>query len=279
MSDSQPVSNPVEARPIPVARPIRLAGAVARSPSSPLTLPMLSKRAAVFDLAVILLVGFSLPFVLQIAFFVWSTDGQWPPLEPEADPLPVMLAFKTFEMFLVAGILAVLVLLRAPAKSYGLSRRDPLVQLLWTIGGLVGAYSWLAITVVVLMTAVFLFPPLANDLMNRQEAFSFVQPAEPWKLVLLMVPVAIHEEILFRALLLTYLRRLTGTWWAAVLISTLVFAVLHFDQGFLGVFQVAGLGAIFAITFILSRSLPAVIVAHFIFNTVQLQLMRLVPFT
>jgi len=61
-----------------------------------------------------------------------------------------------------------------------------------------------------------------------------------------------------------------------VLISSLVFAALHIDQGLAGVFQVLGVSVVLALAFILTRSLCVVTIAHFAFNFLQFQLMRVI---
>ena len=68
-----------------------------------------------------------------------------------------------------------------------------------------------------------------------------------------------------------------GSWSAAIVISSAIFAVLHFDQGWIGVIQIMGVGTVFAVFFVLSRSLSAVVIAHFTFNFLQFQMMRLIP--
>ena len=70
---------------------------------------------------------------------------------------------------------------------------------------------------------------------------------------------------------------MTGHWWLAVLISSAIFGALHLPQGVLGALQIAGIGATLGLIFVWSRSLLAVTIAHFIFNFVQFQLIRILP--
>ena len=63
----------------------------------------------------------------------------------------------------------------------------------------------------------------------------------------------------------------------AVLFCSAAFGALHYHQGWPGVILITGTGTVLAITFVLSRSLPAVILTHFIFDFVQFQFIRLLP--
>jgi membrane protease YdiL (CAAX protease family) len=53
-----------------------------------------------------------------------------------------------------------------------------------------------------------------------------------------------------------------------------LFGALHFSQGWIGMLQIVGLAVVLGTCFVLTRSLLAVIVAHFVFDFVQLQLVR-----
>jgi membrane protease YdiL (CAAX protease family) len=92
--------------------------------------------------------------------------------------------------------------------------------------------------------------------------------------IALMVPVAVHEELIFRGLLLPYLRRIGWPWWLAIAASSGTFAVLHVAQGWLAIIQVFGISVVLATFFVLSRSLLSVIAAHFLFDVLQTQLAR-----
>ncbi len=92
--------------------------------------------------------------------------------------------------------------------------------------------------------------------------------------VALLVPVAIHEETLFRGLLIPYLHRVGLGWPVAVLVSAAVFAALHITQGWLALPQIFAVGLILGGFFIWSRSLLAVMIAHFLFDLIQTELAR-----
>jgi membrane protease YdiL (CAAX protease family) len=81
---------------------------------------------------------------------------------------------------------------------------------------------------------------------------------------LLVLVVAIAEEVVFRGYLLLRLRELTRSTPAAVACSTLLFASGHLYEGVAGVVAVGVLGLVFALVYLWRRSLVAPIVMHFL---------------
>jgi membrane protease YdiL (CAAX protease family) len=262
------------ATPLVTARPVLTAD----QPPSPLELPMLTRRAAALDLGLVVLVALLLPgaFNLVTVLLVRFTTGQ----DLRDVPLPhgeLLTIDKWFDWALAAGLMAYFLLARRlPGAAFGLRRDQPLLQAVWALGTIAAIYLWLMCTVVLIYAILLLYPDALNDVLERTRMIELL-PIHDWRRAsLLLIPVAAHEEILFRGLLLPYLRRLTGHWWSAVLISSLVFAALHIDQGLAGVFQVLGVSVVLALAFILTRSLCVVTIAHFAFNFLQFQLMRVI---
>lgn len=137
------------------------------------------------------------------------------------------------------------------------------------LGATVAAWAFSAVLVVGIMMAA---PHMMEDTAQSRIEFMSMIPRESWySSMVLMLLVATQEELLFRGLLLPYLRRLSGSWLIAVMISCLIFAVLHYQQGVLGIIQIELLALAFAIVYITTRSLIAVIMAHFLFNFIQIQ--------
>jgi len=87
--------------------------------------------------------------------------------------------------------------------------------------------------------------------------------------------VAVEEELLFRGLLLRYLAYLTRDRWVAILVSSLVFAVLHLPAGGQGVLVALWTGLVLGSYFMRKGSLLTVIVAHFLYNVSQWWISRL----
>jgi membrane protease YdiL (CAAX protease family) len=161
------------------------------------------------------------------------------------------------------------------ARSIGL-RRDRLDrQAGWACAAFFGVYAAFALSLIGVLLLLVLFPGLYDDLAKRGEFLEMLPIDDPAATILLLVAVAIHEELLFRGLLIPYLRRVGCGWVGAVLLSTAIFSLLHVTQGWLAVPQVFCVGLALGVFFVLSRSLTAVIVAHFLFDLVQFQFIRL----
>lgn len=179
-------------------------------------------------------------------------------------------------LFAVAVLVALRELLQVPWGAFGLRIRSWRHEFIWTtitLAMLVGAWI-LAVGLVYALLA--LYPALQEDLRQRMEFFELLPIDDLYFAAILMLLVALQEELLFRALLLTVLRGLLGTWTAAIIVSGVIFGALHyFGQGVLAAVQITLLGAAFAISFALSRSLVPVVIGHFLFNFTMILLARL----
>jgi len=268
MPTSAPPAPPAEAvAPLPQsAVPV---DAAAPRPLSALEFPGVARRDAALDLALVLLVALVIPFGFDILAVVMVAG----PAELGFDPAPILTLRKWFDGLLVLSLAGYLVWRQhIPAAALGLRTDGVARQLLWAPLTLCGVGAIFLITVFGISALIILFPELRRDVMRRTEFIEMLPTGSLPRAVLLLVPVAIHEELLFRGLLIPYLRRLGASWPAAVLMSTAVFAVLHLAQGWLGVVQVFGIGLALGTCFVLSRSLLAVTIAHFLFNLAQFQL-------
>jgi membrane protease YdiL (CAAX protease family) len=89
-------------------------------------------------------------------------------------------------------------------------------------------------------------------------------------LLLIMVAVAVTEETIFRGIVLTHLRRITGSWTVATLVSAVVFAVPHvISQEMVVVVVLIPVAVVWSAVTIWRRSLVPCIVGHCLFNFVQ----------
>ncbi|NUP86579.1 MAG: CPBP family intramembrane metalloprotease [Burkholderiaceae bacterium] len=201
-------------------------------------------------------------------------------LEADAGPPPaaVLIVGKWCEALLAAGLVMYLVLRHGlPARVFGL-RTDGLgVQSVWSLAGLAGCYAGLLATGVVILLFYLAYPDMKKELAERMEFIKALPRDNTLVMLALLVPVAVHEELVFRGLLMPYLRRLTGKWWSALLVSALIFGALHIPgQGLVGGLQTTVVGCVLGLVFIVSRSLLAVALAHLLFNFAQLQIIRFV---
>jgi membrane protease YdiL (CAAX protease family) len=262
-------------RPLPdqgsvvVARPIARAAAPYRA----LEMPYVDRREALLDLTLVLLASIVVPYVPSILTTIGPADTAIP------DIGPVVILQKWCEAALVAGLLLYFVLRhRMRPAAFGL-RADRLgSQATWGLATLIGMYGAFFIVSFLVLAVLAMTSRLEGEYHRRLE-FAEALPVESLVSTLtLLVAVAIHEEILFRGLLLPYLRRLLGSWWWAGLASALLFAALHVPgQGLLAGVQVFSIAVVLAVFFILSRSLLAVTAAHLLFDFFQFQMIRLLP--
>jgi len=84
--------------------------------------------------------------------------------------------------------------------------------------------------------------------------------------VILVAIVAVAEETVFRGYLLLRLRSLTGGTVAAVVISSVIFALGHGYQGAAGAIAVGIIGALLAVIYLWRGSIVAPVVLHFVQN-------------
>jgi len=156
------------------------------------------------------------------------------------------------------------------------------LYLVWRNGEGAAAVGWVrhgwgreAVLGAALFVPLFLGVALLETLLR---AAGFAEPVKPpayllpqagvdyaFALVLLVV-VAVAEETVFRGYLLRRFMQLTGSAGAAVIVTSLVFALGHGYQGPLGVIAVGAIGATFAVVYLWRGSLVAPVVMHFIQN-------------
>jgi membrane protease YdiL (CAAX protease family) len=235
----------------------------------------LTKRDAALDLGLVLLAMLIYPFGQQLIGFAWAPSGMLSKDVPF--PVSLFIAEKCLDALVVLALAGYLVWRhRLAGAAFGFRLGKPAHELGWSAAALGGAYAVMFGSMAVVLVALAVFPALQQDLKNRLDFAQKMPLNDLAAAALLLIPVAIHEEVLFRGLLLPYLRRLTNHWTLAVIFGTLLFAVLHLPQGVLGVAQIACVGAVFAVIFIRTQRLLPVIVAHYAFDFCQLLLMRVV---
>ena len=83
------------------------------------------------------------------------------------------------------------------------------------------------------------------------------------------ITAGITEEIIFRAYAITRLEEL-GWKWAAVIVPGVVFTLLHLYQGVLALLLIGSVTVVFTALFRWKRSIWPVMVAHALFDAVQL---------
>ena len=259
---------PSDLPPLPYAPPAPWAPRVPR-----LDLSSLTRRDAALDLALVLIVGLLVP----VGFQIWAALNLASDATADFDFAPIVVN-KWFEALSVTALAAYFIYRHnLPASAFGLQPARLGRQLLWSVPTLLSIYTIMIPFVIVTVFFVLTFPETQSDLQHRVDFIQALPIHNLLVTVLLLIPVAIHEELLFRGLLIPYFRRIGLGWVGAVAFSTLIFASLHLSQGWIGALQIIPIGAVLATFFIISRSLTAVIIAHFLFDLLQTQLARLFP--
>lgn len=179
-----------------------------------------------------------------------------------------------FPLILVRGIIVVLVVggaLRVRRQSWstvGVSTHRFRHNILFGIVAVMTAgalsFAW--------VTLLWMFWPnlMAQMSENAERIMHQIPKQHPAVLVLITLTVAVYEEILFRGFLLPRLRRATGSWLVATVLSTALFTSLHsFEQTTAALVPITMLSLVFSVFAIWRRSVVPVIVGHFLFNLVQ----------
>ena len=235
-----------------------------------LGLAAVPRRSAALDLVLLIVVALVVPFGFELA--AQLAVGNPPEIGFDAHVLVLRKWFDALLLVVLAGYFVCRN--RISAVAFGL-RIDHLGrQGLWGGATLLAAYAAFLPAVLVVLVLVTTYPEYQQDLVHRARFIQALPLNDLTTILLLLVPVAIHEELLFCALLIPYLHRMGCGWPVAVLISSTIFAALHVTQGWLGVAQIFGVGVALGLFFVLSRSALAVICAHFLFDLIQTLLAR-----
>ena len=81
--------------------------------------------------------------------------------------------------------------------------------------------------------------------------------------------VGIFEELIFRGYMHTFISRYTKSSFAIVVISAVAFGLIHWSLGLHAVLITSTIGAVFMIAYLRTRSLPAIMLAHFTVNFID----------
>ncbi len=266
--------NPVAARPV----------VAPAAPVDVLKLEWVSRPAAVVALLAAVLLLVALPFwPLLFAALSLTPEGAQPGEDLEFD-VSLLLVDKVIWLGWSAVVIVVLAsVLRLPRAAIGFkplrSASDYGWELLYAIGGLIACYVTLALTLL-LIIPIFLFweGGATEDVRQRVDLFESL-PLGDWSFVFVFLPlVAIHEELVFRSVLLPLARRAVGSWTGAIIIGAVLFGALHVSQGLLGMLTTTLLGVTFGVVFVYTRSVWNVMLSHFLFNFLQFQFInRVLP--
>ncbi|MGQ9653724.1 MAG: CPBP family intramembrane glutamic endopeptidase [Thermodesulfobacteriota bacterium] len=88
-------------------------------------------------------------------------------------------------------------------------------------------------------------------------------------LTLGLLAVAAVEELVFRGYAHAFMSRYTRSQAVIVAISSAAFGLIHWSLGLHSVLITAGIGAMFMLAYVITRSLPAIVLAHFAVNFID----------
>ena len=161
---------------------------------------------------------------------------------------------------------------RQPVALFGLSRLAPVMILLWAAAAVLAAYP-------LMIGAVFLQELLFGPGEQLQKVVKTLLESDNTALkvvlglsAILVAPLV--EEIIFRGYLYAVIKRYTGCFFAAITTS-LLFAVVHGNLP--GIMPLFTLALILTLAYELTGCLWVPILAHALFNLIQVGLMLITP--
>lgn len=253
---------------VPIARPVGSGAPAAGSTDfDEMRLASYPAGSAWFDIGcvIVLLLAYEFVAVNILGVFVARLAGGAWFAEESIDPswqkqmLAPMLTIRAIGTFVVIALL-----LRHRGQSFrsvGITAHRWLSSIPLGIAGSAAAGGVIALT---MLSLFYVWPGLAR---NMTENVGLIQEAIPHLglvgFVLLAIVIGVYEELLFRGFLMTRLRRATGSWGLAVVLSTIVFTALHaFGQTATALVPVTILSLVFSLLTIWRRSILPAIVAH-----------------
>ncbi len=167
------------------------------------------------------------------------------------------------------GIIWVIVTSRRQGiASVGLPRKK------WAMDSLIGVLATPVVYGLIYLVIILLWvasPALVEQMNENADRIKELVPKMPLVAFFgLSVVIGVYEELIFRGFLMSRLRRGTGSWTAAVLISSFMFTALHaMDQTPVALVVVGLLSITFSMLTIWRRSIIPAIVTHALFDFSQ----------
>ena len=254
---------------IPLARPIEFNSPA--TPDSEIHLLSISRAGAWSDILIFILLFVSLDAIVQVLvarLLKWHTGAEW-----DTDDVArvqthraLLIPMLLWRAALAVSVIGYIVRRRGGnLRSVGVSSRNPALDLLIGVGAAIatGVATW-----TVVLSLAYMFPAFAEQLQeNSGRIMERVPKASPATFAMMTLLIGLYEELIFRGFLMPRLRRAIGSWTAAVLLSTALFAALHmFDQVAAALVLVTILSVMFSVVTIWRRSIVPAIVAHALFD-------------
>ena len=199
------------------------------------------------------------------------------PSETEASHIRQAMLLPALSLRALGAIVIIALLARRrrlTPRSVGLTRSGAPLNIAIGLAVLVVVYVLIAVTMLLLW---FLWPAVVGEMQeNARRIMELVPNLHPVEFVPVAALIGVYEELVFRGFLMTRLRRATGGWTIAVILSTAVFTALHaFEQTPSALVVVAILSLVFSLVTIWRRSIIPAIITHGLFDLSQLLLLHL----
>ncbi len=210
--------------------------------------------------------------LVLLAVWIGVSAGIFKTLElffAEGSPCPQLLAIVAGQMlFLIGGLIVAATTFRAGlVRGLGLSVRH------WpwdTIRGVVAYLAVFPVCIGLLLLTIYFLP---EKLIRQHELLTSIKTVSPfWQAVVIFSAVVlapISEEIFFRGLFQSMIRKYTGRPWVAIITSAALFAVFHFACP-QTIPALLALGIVLGYNYARTGRLLAPILIHAIFNTVTI---------
>jgi membrane protease YdiL (CAAX protease family) len=207
------------------------------------------EKNGLYILAFVLLAG---PFYLNDFANMYVKDWHW----------WLFLDYAGVKLFPFLVVLSLMYSKKMRASQFGLTTQSlPSSLVVFLIVALVGTvidqngYRFLA--------KLPGYPPLGGMPAIKSPTWNWVD------LTFGLLMVGISEELVFRGFMHTFISRYTENSFAIVVISSVAFGLIHWGLGLHVVLIASTIGAVFMIAYLRTRSLPALMFAHFAINFID----------
>lgn len=129
--------------------------------------------------------------------------------------------------------------------------------------------SWLGGAVVLVVLIVLMRPLWRRSVMKRTRLAYLFMPrtaAEKGRWALVSLLAGVGEELTYRGVMPVFLIRLTGSFWAGMLIAATVFSISHFPQGWRSVAIIFGIALVMQGLVFFTGTLLVAMAVHFIYD-------------
>jgi len=254
----------------PCAEPVTASPGFSLVESAPANPLVVQQRwtAALLDMTLAAAAFAAVLLLLNTAIGLWFVTGKDDVPQPWA-----MVAERVILAVATAGVVTAL----ARRRGQSLASLGIRADRLWLaiLCGLIAYLTLMAYVVGVTQTAYAFWPGATKAFRELERTLTGRLPRmDIAQMILFSSTVAISEEVLFRGLLLTRLRGLIGSWWAAIAIISAVFAVLHIPQGAVAVAVISGLSLLLSAWMVWRRNLIVPIIAHALFDLTSLVILN-----